>query len=278
MIFIQEPSKEIHKIFPQSYKGIEYDSTQNDEAGILNNKSNLMCITSIEPNKRLNELRNIMVRQNRLTNADELISRMHAVVLGIKGTTTQILCVSYHGPYKKKIPIRLEIIEGALQLLNEYQMEVCLPVIFGGDFNVDIQINLQLSRYSKIPTTPTTKPTSSIITIYGNGLLQLHPYQPTGRRDNIYDFILTSDSIKALSLKAIDIFEEAIAIHPNILHGDDKAKLDHDPLLGTISIMCTRSPLHLKPYGFEFEAYILDGNKEKVDHKERSLGKKTLLW
>ena len=61
VILIQEPSKQICKIFPQSYLGIEYNGTQNEQAGILYNISNLMHVTSVHLNQELRTIWGIMV-------------------------------------------------------------------------------------------------------------------------------------------------------------------------------------------------------------------------
>ena len=150
VILIQETSKQIHNIYPKSYLAIEYNGTRNEQAGILYNISNLMHATSVHPNQDLRTIRDIMVGQNKQANAYKLCARMHAVVLEIKGTNAKIFCVSYHVPYKKKdIQSRLSIVEALLKLLNEYQEKAPLPIILGGDFNVNIKINLQKRFFSK---------------------------------------------------------------------------------------------------------------------------------
>lgn len=270
VILVQESSIKIKKIFPNRYKQLEYDFTQNDQAGILYNKSTLMRV-DMDPNQQLFKLRDKMVRENSLSNADELTTRVRAVVLGTKGPVIKrFLCISYHGPHSGyTVQKRLDILKAALQLINEFQKEVPFPVIFGGDFNVDVLINLQLTHKKKVVNTSS----GDEICIYYHGLLQLHPYQPTRRREKIYDFLLTSDTIEVQTLKAIDIRD----FLENVCPGDDMAILDHDPLVASITLKMY-FPLCRLPIGFQFEAWVPKGDKDKCDHERRPTGIKTLIW
>lgn len=278
LILAQESSIKVYKIFPEEYEHLSYVATQNDEAGILYNMSTLQIVDTVDPNGRLLYLRDEMVRLGKLSDADEIIARMRAVVLQSKGPNNQpFLCISYHGPFRGySVQKRLDIFKSAIKLLNEYQKEFCFPVIFAGDFNVDIQINLVKSYLKSYFVTcvpnPLRKPEWML---YGNGLLLLHPYLPTGRRERIYDFILTSDSITVRDIKPINIGAIIKSNYPGVYEDDYNAILDHDPLVASVTVERCTSLVHTLP---AFIAYIPNGDKDKVAHRERSLEVKNVLW
>lgn len=258
LVLVQEGQKILYnKVCKECNEGgTRYDYVKNDETGIL---YNVVDWTIEEPKADLEKLYDELVYKNIISRESELKARFHALILKSKGPDGKFLCVTYHGHYTGKTEDKkLEILKDFLILLLNYlQRNPDLPLIIGGDFNVELdkatlQTLIQNGKTEQMlkdlsvgsPVMPIPSQYGSVMR-YGSGMfpqtpsnsdLYLVPYEPTGNRANIYDHIIVSSTIIISKIQAVDVFQKIAEFFPEVLKEYYKVILDHDSIFVTFKV------------------------------------------
>ncbi|XP_071144008.1 uncharacterized protein [Mytilus edulis] len=239
----------------------KYDYVYNEETGIL---YNAVHWKKEMPKSDLVILYDALVHLNIISRESELKARFHALILKSKGPDGDFLCVTYHGRYTgKSEDEKLEILKDFLVLLLNYlESKPDLPLILGGDFNVEInnatlqtllqngktkQMFKSLSVSSTDTSTPNPSQYGSEDTKMRFGLgrfplkpsnsdLYLVPYKPTGNRANIYDHFIVSTTVIVNEIQAVDVFQMIAQLFPDVLEEHYKVILDHDSIFVTFKV------------------------------------------
>ncbi|CAC5383188.1 unnamed protein product [Mytilus coruscus] len=236
----------------------QYKYVSNEETGIL---YNVVDWKIEEPKTDLVNLYDVLAHKNIISRESELKARFHALILKSKGPDGEFLCVTYHGRYTGKTENKkLEILKDLLILLLNYlKIKTDLPLILGGDFNVEFDAttlqkliqngNLeQMMKSLSVSSTDMPIPKqygSEKYTTYGLGMfppkpsnsdLYLVPYQPTEHRAKIYDHFIVSSTIIVSEIKAVNVFQKIKELFPEVLEEYYKVILDHDSIFVTFKV------------------------------------------
>lgn len=152
-----------------------------------------------------------MIRKGELPPGLTPLGRMFISEIKTKGVpTTHFLCVSWHGSHnsRKKAEL-LEEFKNLLVFMNEIGQQYDLPLIIGGDFNL---------QYKDIPEDFKNP---------GSGLIA-YMYDPLERRrSRLIDFYIRSPTLPLSKIAAVDL--------KKVDNGEDAQKIfDHDPVEATL--------------------------------------------
>lgn len=225
---------------------LEYRYVYNEEAGIL---YNVVDWTIKETKADLVKMYDELVHQNIISRESELKARFHALILKSKGPDGNFLCVSYHGHYTGKTGNKkLEILKDFLILLLNYLKSIPdIPLILGGDFNVEfdndtLQTLIQNGKAEQMLNmlNPSLYWSPMSFGFPPTPDLYLISYIPTVNRDNIYDQIIVSSTIIVNEIQAIDVVHKIAELFPEVFEEYYKVILDHDPIFLTLEIDVTK--------------------------------------
>lgn len=153
--------------------------------------------------------------------SSELLTRMNAVIL-----ETKVLCkrkmlyVAWHGPHKIKHDLKLKMIKDLVYIITLYLTEINIPVIIGGDYNLDLseenlpmfapEFNHHFLSHSK---------------------LVMCDYQKLAHRSEKIDYITLSETVTKYKITPVDVMKYVEIEYPDLpSEFPKKGILDHDPL------------------------------------------------
>lgn len=206
----------------------DYQSTGSEEAGIIFDASRFVkCVHE----NAMTELRKLYESGMKSLNS-QLLSRMHAVILQTKGPgEKKILCVSWHGPHKLSDKNKIQMFKDLMYLITLYLSKKRIPVLIGGDFNLDLQEEKLF---------PITNPLSNPANIrHDNLLLYMYTRKLNHFRENTIDYIITSATVIGnynFSCCPIDVIPYIKSENNKLSSEYYKAVLDHEPLIATFII------------------------------------------
>lgn len=217
LILIQESVK---NICTQDFGYRDYQAIGGKDGGSGIIFDTTTFIREEDPTNRLRQIYEFKLAKGEISSS-ELFPRMCAVILKAKNPNAQpFFCVSWHGPNKMKNPLKIKLYNDLCLLIRTYAYEKQIPVIFGGDFNLDL---------SKItPTIP--------LMFLPQDILMVNDYMTLDHRPNKIDYVITSQTIQNVSCKPIDVFDTIEDLFPNLPLLYYKVVLDHDPLAVTVTI------------------------------------------
>lgn len=200
---------ESHLTWKSAHITKRYKYIGHKEAGILYDKNKLEVINLTEETEIRTKL-DEMIRKKKLPQGFTPLGRM--VISEIKtkaGPKTHFLCVSWHGSHnsRKKADL-LEEFKNLLVFLKEIEDHYDLPLLIGGDFNL---------QFKDIPEDP------------GSGLIA-KKYDPLKRRrGRLIDFYIVSSTLSLSEIAPVDL--ENVGVK-----GKDARKIfDHDPVEATLT-------------------------------------------
>lgn len=133
LILIQESDIVMRNICIWDFGYRNYQATGGKDAGIIYDTT--IFIKLEDPTFRLRQIYELKFGID-----FEILPRMCAVILQGKNPNAQaFLCVSWHGPYKKSVDEKKKkLFQNLCKLIKTYLDEKKIPVILGGDFNLNL--------------------------------------------------------------------------------------------------------------------------------------------
>lgn len=215
LILIQESNVKLENICTQNFEDRDYQAIGGKDAGVIFDTTTFMLLP--DPSTRIRQIYEFKLETGEISSSG-ILSRMCAVMLeGLHPNAQPFLCVSWHGPYKQTTLQKINLFYDLCLLIKTYLMENQIPVIFGGDFNLDL---------IKIP------PPLVLI----QPVLMIKDYMTLDHRPNKIDFVITSQTIINVSCKPVDIFDIIEELFPNLPLKYYKVVLDHDPLVVNVTL------------------------------------------
>lgn len=209
LILIQESDILLRNICTQYYGPRDYQAIGGKDAGILYDTTTFIQLE--DPTNRLRQICEFKFDRGEILSS-EIMPRMCARIMqGKYPNALPLLCVSWHGPHKGKSDTeKQKFYDDLCLLIKTYSDEKEIPIILGGDFNLDL---------SKLTST-----------------LKLHDYVKLCHRPNKLDYILTSQTINNVSCKPVDILGTIDILFPELSLSNLNTFLDHDPMVVNVKI------------------------------------------
>ncbi|CAC5425235.1 unnamed protein product [Mytilus coruscus] len=223
IIFIQESDIVLRNICTWSFPHRCYQSIGGQKAGIIFDALTFTECTAEHPQERIRQIyeyRKFTLNEN-LSSAS-LLDRMQAVILQTKGPCIRkFLFVSWHGPHKLERNLKIKMLKDLKYLVSLYLLENDIPVVIGGDFNLDLSKENLFQR----PFPPVFDPH-----VIPNAQFVLCDYLKLDHRPKKIDYIITSRTLTNVSCKPIDVWEHLLVKYPSLPLAYHTAVLDHDSL------------------------------------------------
>lgn len=201
LIIIQESDIVLRNIIGTHYFGYrDYQAIGGKEAGVIFDTTTFFLLP--DPLTRIRQIYEFKLGTGEISSSG-ILSRMCAVMLqGKHPNALPFLCVTWHGPYKMRTDLKMKLYKDLCLLITAYLHEQQIPVIFGGDFNLD------LSQITPIPM--------MLQPPFFHHLLKLNDYMTLDHRPNKIDYVLTSQTVMNVSCKPVDVFDVIEELYPHL--------------------------------------------------------------
>lgn len=222
LILIQESDIVLSNICTQDFGCRDYQAIGGKDAGIVYDTTTFIQLE--DPTNRLRQIYEFKFDRGEILSS-EIMPRMCARIMQGKNPNAQkFLLVSWHGPHTgRSHQEKKKVYEDLLLLLKTYSHEKKIPIILGGDFNLDLrEINQTLNLNSQDQDC--------------HHQLKLLPYVKLDHRPNKLDYILTSQTIINEVCKPVDIFRVIDYLYPEVRISSLITSLDHDPITVNVNI------------------------------------------
>lgn len=220
LILIQESDILPRNFLTQNFGYRDYQVIGKKDAAVIFDTTTFILLQ--DPSTRIRQIYEFKCFTGEISSS-KILPKMCAVILIGKYPNAQpFLCVSWHAPYKKNILVKRKIYDDLCLLIGTYAYQKQIPVIFGGDFNLDLS--------EIIPTIPLP------LMILPQQTLTVNDYMKLDHRPNKLDYILTSQTITNVSCKPVDVYDTIEDLFPDLQLLYYKVVLDHDPLAVNITI------------------------------------------
>ncbi|CAC5425239.1 unnamed protein product [Mytilus coruscus] len=158
LIFLQDSDILLRNICTWDFSPKNYQSVGDKAAGILFDTSTFTLCMDEDPKANIRRLYEFITIGKKNDLNSEILSRMEAVILQTKGPSKKkFLCISFHGQNKLKNEKKIKIFKDFKSLITRYSSNKNIPVVIGGDFNLDLSMlsqqeftELLLIDYSKL--------------------------------------------------------------------------------------------------------------------------------
>lgn len=219
VIFVSESDIVLRNFCSQDSPLRVYQSIGSQEAGIIFDSVFFTECTADDPMRRLRKIYEYRASKENLSS--ELLTRMNAVILETKvPCKRKMLYVAWHGPHKIKHDLKFKMIKDLVYIITLYLTEINIPVIIGGDYNLD------LSEENLPMFAPEFKHH-----FLSHSKLVMCDYQKLAHRSEKIDYITLSETVTKYKITPVDVMKYVEIEYPDLpSEFPKKGILDHDPL------------------------------------------------